>query len=360
MTSTQPAAEAATPPGDQAAKGSDSAGGEGETRGTVYVALAANLVIAVAKVVGGIISGSSALLSEAAHSVADSLNEVFLLASLRRSHKRPDGKHPFGYGKERYFWSLLAAVGIFVMGGCFSAYQGIQAISSTASGPSGGYLIAILVLVAAGLMEGTSLAKAMWQVRGEAKETGHPFLEQLRHTEDPALRTVLGEDGAAVTGVLIALAGITAHLVTGNTAWEGAASLAIALLLVYVAYRLGKEARGQLIGEALGRQVQQEVHTFLTRQPEIDDVTALLTMRLGPGSALLAARVDLVGGSDSEEVEEVAVRIKRDLAARWSELDHVFLDITDAGVAGRRDARRLHDDLNHPAHSDDPPGVPHR
>lgn len=356
MTSTHP--EAATPPGNQAAH-PDSEDQEGETRGTVYVALAANLVIAVAKVVGGIISGSSALLSEAAHSVADSLNEVFLLTSLRRSHKRPDGKHPFGYGKERYFWSLLAAVGIFVMGGCFSVYQGIQALSSTASEPSGGYLIAILVLVAAGLMEGASLAKALWQVRGEANGAGRPFLKQLRHTEDPALRTVIGEDGAAVTGVLIALAGITAHLVTGDAAWEGAASLGIALLLVYVAYRLGREARGQLIGEALGRRVQREVHTFLTQQPEIDEITALLTMRLGTGSALLAARVDLVGGSDSEEVEEAAVRIKRELAVRWSELDHVFLDITDAGVAGRRDARQLHKDLNRTTDSDEPPGIPH-
>lgn len=357
MTSSQP--EAAHSPDTEEPNDPASGPQEGETRGTVYVALAANLVIAVAKVVGGAISGSAALLSEAAHSVADSLNEVFLLASLRRSHKSPDGKHPFGYGKERYFWSLLAAVGIFVMGGCFSFYQGLQALRSTVAEPSGGYLIAILVLAVSGLMEGASLTKALWQVRGEAKETGRPFLKQLRHTEDPALRTVLGEDGAAVTGVLIALAGITAHLLTGENAWEGVASLGIALLLIHVAYRLGREARGQLIGESLGRRVQQEVHTFLTRQPEIDDVTALLTMRLGPGSALLAARVDLVGGSDSEEVEEVAVRIKGDLARHWAELDHVFLDITDAGATGRRHARELHRDLNKDSPSDEPPGVPH-
>jgi divalent metal cation (Fe/Co/Zn/Cd) transporter len=108
---------------------------EGETKGTVFVALAANLVIAVAKVVGGVISGSSALLSEAAHSVADSLNEIFLLASLRRSRKRPDASHPFGYGKERYFWSLLAAVGIFVMGGCFSATRAYRRCARTPRSP---------------------------------------------------------------------------------------------------------------------------------------------------------------------------------------------------------------------------------
>ncbi|MFR9755747.1 cation diffusion facilitator family transporter [Streptomyces sp. TR06-5] len=310
-------------------------GGEEETRGTVYVALAANLAIAAAKVVGGVLSGSSALLSEAAHSVADSLNEVFLLASLRRSRKRPDRKHPFGYGKERYFWSLLAAVGIFVTGGCFSFYQGVEALGSTSDSPSGGYAVALAVLTVAGLVEGASLARALWQVRREAAANGRRFVRQLRLTDDPALRTVLGEDGAAVAGVVMALVGVLGHLSTGDAAWEGGASLGIAALLVYVAHRLGKEARGQLIGEALGHRTQQEIHDFLTRQPEIDEVTALLTMRLGPGAALLAARVDLVGGTDSEEVEDVCVRIKRELAHRWSELDHVFLDITDARSARR-------------------------
>lgn len=335
---------------------SDPAHGEGnpdrETRGTVYTAMGANLFIAVAKVAAGIVSGSSALLSEAAHSVADSLNEVFLLAALRRSRKRPDRKHPFGYGKERYFWSLLAAVGIFVMGGCFSFYQGVHALGSSAAQPSGGYLGAVLVLGVAGLMEGASLVKALWQVRNEAGENRRPFLKQLRDGDDPALRTVIGEDGAAVTGVVLALAGISLHLVTGDNVWEAAASLAIAVLLIYVAFKLGRDARGQLVGEAVDFRVQQEVHAFLDRQPEIDAVTALLTMRLSPDSALLAARVDLLPGADSEEVEEIAVRIKRDIAGHWSEVDHVFLDITDAGATDRRHARRLRHDLDLDQHAD--------
>ncbi|SCK53597.1 cation diffusion facilitator family transporter [Streptomyces sp. WMMB 322] len=324
---------------------------DGETRGTVFVAMGANLVIAGAKVAGGIVSGSSALLSEAAHSVADSLNEVFLLAALRRSKKRPDSRHPFGYGKERYFWSLLAAVGIFVMGGCFSFYQGIHALGSSGGGPSGGYLVAVLILVVAGLMEGTSLARALWQVRCEARGKGRGFLKQLRNGDDPALRTVIGEDAGAVTGVLLALGGIFLHLATGDGRWEGVASLAIALLLVYIAYGLGRDARGQLVGEAVSHRVRREVHAFLDRQPEIDAVTALLTMRLSPDSALLAARVDLVPGADSEEVEEVAVRIKSEIAERWSEVDHVFLDITDAGASGRLHAQQLRRDLSPQADS---------
>ncbi|MCF6522642.1 cation diffusion facilitator family transporter [Streptomyces sp. JJ36] len=327
---------------------------DGETRGTVHLALGANLVIAAAKVAGGVVSGSAALLSEAAHSVADSLNELFLLASLRRSRRRPDARHPFGYGKERFFWSLLAAVGIFVMGGCFSFYQAVQAVRVPAPEPAGGYVVALAVLVGAGIAEGVSLAKALRQVRHEARAAGRPFRRQFRHSDDPALRTVLGEDGAAVTGVLLALTGIALHLITGSNLWEAAASLGISALLIYVAYRLGRDARDQLVGEAVPPGLQQEVHAFLERQPEIDAITDLLTMRIGQHSALLAARVDLVPGTDSEDVEEAAVRIKQEITRHWPDVDNVFLDITEAGPAGQRRARRLRHDLVYRAARDDP------
>ncbi|GAA3309255.1 hypothetical protein GCM10020295_73440 [Streptomyces cinereospinus] len=125
-----------------------------KTRVTVLVALAANLVIAVAKAIGGVLAGSPALLSEAAHSVADSLNEVFLLAALRRSRRPADRRHPFGYGKERFFWSLLAAVGIFVMGGCFSFFQGVEALTRGTEESFGGYAAGMVVLGIALLAEG--------------------------------------------------------------------------------------------------------------------------------------------------------------------------------------------------------------
>jgi cation diffusion facilitator family transporter len=138
----------------------------------VIVALGANLLIAVAKAVGGLIAGSPALLSEAAHSVADSMNEVFLLAALRRSRRPADRRHPFGYGKERFFWSLLAAVGIFVMGGCFSFFQGFEALRNGADESFGGYLVGIAVLVVALLAEGGSLLRALHQVRGQGGAGG--------------------------------------------------------------------------------------------------------------------------------------------------------------------------------------------
>jgi cation diffusion facilitator family transporter len=294
-------------------------GGDGETRGTVLVALGANLLIAVAKTAAGLFSGSPAMLSEAAHSVADSLNEVFLLLSLRRSRRAPDADHPFGYGKERYFWSLLAAVGIFVLGGIFSFYQGVEALSSSENESRAGYIAGLIVLLISLLAEGSSLLKAVVQ------------------TEDPALRTVLAEDGTAVIGVLLAAAGMIVHMTTGNGVGEAAASMAIGLLLMIVAFNLGRSAHHQLIGVSVDPELRDDIEELLARQPEVDTVEELLTMRLGMDSTLVAARIDLVPGMDSERVEEVSLRIRQSIHEKWPTADRVFLDITDARI--EREAR---------------------
>ncbi|MFF5475789.1 cation diffusion facilitator family transporter [Streptomyces sp. NPDC012935] len=291
------------------------------TRVTVLVALAANLVIAVAKAVGGLLAQSPALLSEAAHSVADSMNEVFLLAALRRSRRPADARHPFGYGKERFFWSLLAAVGIFVMGGCFSFFQGFEALRGGGEEKFTGYVAGMVVLGVAFVAEGLSLLRALYQVRRQGGAAGG-----LR---DPALRTVVAEDGTAVVGVTLAFAGMALHMVTGQVVWEASASLAIGALLVYVAFRLGRDARDQLIGEAADPEAAARIRALLEAQPEIDSVEALLTMKTGLETALVAARVDLVPGIDSEQVEEVAVRIKRSIARTVAEADQIFLDVTE-------------------------------
>ncbi|MGW7055249.1 cation diffusion facilitator family transporter [Streptomyces sp. NPDC054887] len=293
-----------------------------KTRNTVLVALAANLVIAAAKTVGGLASGSPALLSEAAHSVADSVNEVFLLAALRRSRRPADRKHPFGYGKERYFWSLLAAVGIFVMGGCFSVFQGFEALGGPDGGTSHtGYVAGLAVLGVALLAEGTSLARALHQAH---RQPGAGI------GKDPALRTVVAEDGTAVVGVLLAAAGMGLHMATGDPAYEAVASFSIGLLLGYVAYRLGRDARAQLVGEAADPELRADIRRLIEAQPEIDNVAELLTMQLGLDSLLVAVRVDLAPGLDSEEVELVCVRIKRSVKKTWPRADQVFLDVTEA------------------------------
>ncbi|MEU2433136.1 cation diffusion facilitator family transporter [Streptomyces sp. NPDC007861] len=300
-------------------KGKEGERADRRTRLTVVVALAANLVIAVAKSIGGLAASSPALLSEAAHSVADSLNEIFLLAALRRSRRPPDRRHPFGYGKERWFWSLLAAVGIFVMGGCFSFFQAFEALTSHEEVSAGRYAAGLAVLGVALLAEGSSLVRALYQYRRQGGKA-----------HDPAHRTVIAEDSAAVVGVLLAMAGMGLHLVTGNAVWEAAASLSIGLLMVFIAYRLGRESRDGLIGVAVKQELRDAIGAMLDAQPEIDNVAELLTMRLGLDSVLVAARVDLVPGLDSEDVELVSERIKKAAAKRWPEADHVFLDITEA------------------------------
>ncbi|MER5379915.1 cation diffusion facilitator family transporter [Streptomyces sp. NPDC002688] len=317
-------------------------GADNRTRVTVWVALGANLLIAVAKAVGGLFAGSPALLSEAAHSVADSLNEVFLLTALRRSRRPADRRHPFGYGKERFFWSLLAAVGIFVMGGCFSFFQGIEALRNGAEESFSGYMAGIAVLGVALLAEGASLLRALFQVRGKDGDG----------MRDPALRTVVAEDGTAVLGVTLAIIGMVLHMVTGQVVWEASASFAIGLLLVLVAFWLGRDARDQLIGRAVDEEQSGRIRELLKAQPEIDSVEALLTMELGLGSTLVAARIDLVPGLDSEEVEDVAVRIKRSVAHTFPEADQIFLDVTDARAA-RAAARRGETGASDRARADD-------
>jgi cation diffusion facilitator family transporter len=302
-----------------------------QTGATVFVALGANIAIALAKVIGGVISGSPALFSEAAHSVADSFNELFLLVSLRRGHRPPDDMHPFGYGKERFFWSLMAAVGIFVMGGCFSFYQGIRAWRPEPES-SLGFKVALGVLAVSMAAESSSLAKALIERRRRQRELGGPA---GLAGQDPALRTVLAEDSTAVLGVVLAMIGVVLHWVTGNSRWEAAASLGIGVLLVCVAAALAFQAQRELIGQAVDPGLREELRGFLDRQPEIDAVLDLLTMRLGPDSTLLAVRIDLRAGIDSEDVELVCMRIKGELSERWPGLDHVFLDITDAPTERR-------------------------
>lgn len=305
------------------------AGGEGtSSHASVYVALAANVVIAAAKLAAGLLTASPAMMSEAAHSVADSVNEVFLLASLRRAGRAPDRGHPFGYGKERFFWSFLAAVGIFVTGGCFSIYQGVRAWQTPSHETGADLAVAAAVLIVAFLAEGASLTKALSQARARSSGDGGISVQDM--TAEPALRTVIAEDGTAVVGVILALGGVGLHAATGNVRWEAGASWAIGVLLLVVATRLGTQAQRELIGQAVDPQLQEGLTGFLADQPEIDAVLELLTMRLGPDSTLLATRVDLRPGIDSEDLEEVCIRIKRALRQRWPAFDHVFLDITDA------------------------------
>ncbi len=295
------------------------------------MALAANLVIAVAKLAGGLISGSSAMLAEAAHSVADTMNQVFLLASLKVAERPPDTEHPFGYGKARFFWSFLAAVGIFVAGAIFSIYEGVHTILH--GGESGGIVVSYVVLGVAFVAEGTSWLKALRQVRGEAQRAGQPLLRYVRESKDPTVKTVLTEDSVAVLGLVLAAIGIGLHHMTGNAWWDGAAAIAIGVLLAVVAVALGRDTCDLLIGEAADPGLVSDVYHRLTGAPEVSQVVELLTMHLGPDSVLVAARLDLDDELRADEVESFSSRMEAELAERWPPVTQVFLDPTRSDPA---------------------------
>jgi cation diffusion facilitator family transporter len=299
-----------------------------ESVGTVLLAGGANLAIAIAKTVGGLISGSTAMLAEAAHSVADTLNQVFLLTALKRSQKPADARHPFGYGMERYFWSLLAAVGIFVLGAGFSIFEGISAILA----PEGisHLLLAYAVLAFAFVFEGASWLKAVRQVRGEAAQSGTGFFQQLRRSPDPTAKTVAFEDSAALIGIALAAAGLTLHRITGQGFWDGVASVAIGLLLIVIAYVLGNENKALLIGQAVPDDVLDGIRDEIANSAGIDEIVELLTMRLAPAEVLVAARVDMDDAATGDALERFAEEVDQRVRRRYPEVRHVFLDPTDA------------------------------
>jgi cation diffusion facilitator family transporter len=298
-----------------------------ESKKTILAAMAANFAIAVAKAVAGMLGRSPAMLAEAAHSVADTMNQVFLLVSLSLGDRKPDEEHPFGYGKERFFWAFLAAVFIFVSGAVFSLYEGLHALLGNEE-TEATFVIAYAVLGFSLVAEGASLLRAVSQVRGDASEAGVALRTYLRNSNDTTVRTVLFEDSAAVTGVVIALIGVSLHHLTGERMWEGLASIAIGLLLVAVAYTLGRDNKGLLIGEAARPEQRELLRDVIMGHPEVEEVLELLTMHLGPNALLVAVRLDLQDDLTAAEVEELSNRIDHELRHAVAEVSQVFLDAT--------------------------------
>lgn len=310
----------------EAAETDDSSGGGGESTLTVVLALLANLGVAIAKLVAGLFTGSGALLSEAAHSVGDTTTEVFLLAAVRRSEKPADRQHPFGHGKERYFWSLIAAVTIFAIGATFSFYEGIHTIVTEADAPAEHVIVNYIVLAVSALLEGASLRQGIKQARGEARSDRTSVGGWLRNPDDPTVKSVVFEDSAAIVGLALAALGVFLHDVTGSGVWDGAASIAIGTLLVVAAFLLARTNMALLIGRQAPRWLVQEAETRLEREPEIVDVVDLLTMRIGADSVLLCARVDVVDTLTAAEVERAMLRIADRITAELDDISEVFLE----------------------------------
>jgi cation diffusion facilitator family transporter len=306
---------------------------ERSTRKTVLIAGGANLFVAAIKVAAGILTGSSALLAEAAHSAADTLNQAFLLTSIRQGSRPADPRHPFGYGQERYFWSLLAAFGIFVAGAGFSVFEGVLAFIRPDRGQDP--LIGYVVLVVSGLAEATSFVRALHQSRGQAADRGQGLLAHLRSSADTTVKAALFEDSAAMVGLALAAAGLALRQLTGSDAWDGAASIAIGALLVVVAVRLGLDSRDLLLGRSADAGDQALIRSEIEGLPGVDELLELLTMYMGPEHLIVAARVAFSDDIDANAVESLSERIDRELSERLPVTPHVFIDPTDTASGSR-------------------------
>ncbi|WP_436756775.1 cation diffusion facilitator family transporter [Streptosporangium sp. V21-05] len=314
--------------------GSESSEGS-ESLATVIVAGLANLAIAVAKLVAGLISGSSAMLSEAAHSAADTVTEALLFVAVRRGGHPADARHPFGYGKAGFFWALLAAFATLIGGAGFSITHGVHEILTGERLTD--LTLSYVVLAVSFVIEGISFLKALSQVRGAARRLEVSPRRYVAKTSDTALKAVLFEDAAALAGLLIAAAGLLASQLTGSSFWDGAASVVIGLLLLWVAIHLIRANVSLLIGQSAPEGLTELIREEITALPEVESVLELLTMMLGPGEILVAARVDFVDDTTGAGLERAADRVERALRERFPSVTQVFLDPTPGRSA--RDSR---------------------
>jgi cation diffusion facilitator family transporter len=299
--------------------------GHEATRRTVIVAGAANVVVGLAKLAAGIMSGSSAMLAEAAHSAADTLNQVFLLTSLRRAERPADREHPFGHGQERYFWSLLAAFGIFVAGGGFSIFEGLLSLSSRHEESP---VIAYAALAVAFVAEGTSLTRAFLQLRGEARSRNAELLDHVESSRDMTVKVTLFEDSAAVVGLVFAAVGVALRQLTGSPVWDGGASIAIGVLLVVVAVKLGMDSKELLIGKAADPEVEELIREEIGSRPGVDALLELRTMHMGPDSLIVGARIALNDELGADQTEDLADEVDSRLSGKLPYQLHVFIDPT--------------------------------
>lgn len=285
---------------------------EDESLLTVLIALGANALIALAKSVVAFVTGSASMVAEAAHSWADTGNEIFLLVAEKRSDKPPDEAHPFGYGREAYVWSMFAAFGLFSAGAVVAIWHGIQ--SWTHPEPDADYGWAYAVLGLSFVLEGVSFLQARRQTREAARRSGLQPLRYLALTSNPTLRAVFAEDAAALVGVLLAAGGIGLHELTGDARWDSAGSILVGLLLGVIAVYLIDRNRDFLVGQAVSPAVRRRALLALLEDRDIEKVTFLHLEFVGPGKVLLIAAADLMGDQPealvAQRLRAVAERIE--------------------------------------------------
>ena len=260
---------------------------------TVVIAFAMNILVAVAKSVAAALTGSAAMVAEAAHSWADAGNEVFLLIAERRGARGRDRRHPFGHGRETYVWSMFAAFGLFTVGAVVSIMHGISALSDPE--PDADYLIGYLVLAISALLEGVSFAQSVRHARAGGRRMSMSPLRFVVRTSNTTLRAVFAEDAAALTGLAIAALGMALHEITGEAFWDALGSILVGCLLAYIAVFLIKRNSEFLVGQVAMPSIRDDMLRRLREHPDIDRVTYLHAEYVGPVQFYLVAAVDIVG-----------------------------------------------------------------
>jgi cation diffusion facilitator family transporter len=288
----------------------------------IYAAMAGNGLIAITKFVAAAITGSSAMLSEAVHSVVDTGNQVLLLYGIKRSARPADDRHPFGYGMELYFWTFVVAILIFAGGAGISIYEGIHKIQDPH--PITSVYINYIVLGLAMLFEAGAWFVALRAFNAAKGELG--YMEAVRRSKDPALFTVLFEDSAAMLGLIVALIGIALGQWLEMPVLDGIASVVIGLILAVTAALLAYEAKGLLIGEGVEAATKRGIEAIIREQPGIIRVNEHRSMHLGPEEVLLAISLDFESGLGADQVEGAISRLERAIKERFPVVKRIFIE----------------------------------
>jgi cation diffusion facilitator family transporter len=299
----------------------------------VVGALFANALIAVMKLGAAFITGSSGMMAEALHSIADTTNQVFLLLGLRFYQRPASKKHPFGYGKERFFWSFIAAIFIFGVGSTYAIYEGVVKLRHPHAPEN--LFWAYLVLALSFLLEAGSICLAIYQEVKEARAEGLSFFQYLRESKDPTAKTVLFEDSAALLGILIAATGLyltERHAGPGlGSYWDGLASILIGIVLAIVAFALARTSRALLLGEAASAKTVRAIREAIESHRNVVKVVEILTMHLAPKQILINAHVNLLNDLVTDDIEKTNEEIESLIMKAEPKVALIFLETARKG-----------------------------
>jgi cation diffusion facilitator family transporter len=310
-------------------------------RWVVYAALASNLAIAVVKFVAASLTGSSAMLSEGVHSLVDSINELLLLYGLRRASKPPDTSHPFGHGRELYFWSFIVSLLVLAVGAGVSFYEGVVRLQHPQ--PVEHPLVNYAVLAASFAFEAASWRVALREFRAAKGDQG--YFEAFRNSKDPTTFTVLFEDTAALVGILVAAAGIGAAHAFDMPRLDGAASVGIGLVLAFSSLTLARETKELLIGEAARPEVRASILAIVARDPAVRTANGVLTVQMGPRQVFAALSAEFHDHLTTTQIEACVHRLEAALRSAHPEITLLFVKPQTAGTwLQRSQALPDHDD----------------